>query len=242
MVVNWKSKKGKIIEYLQTSKEDFISKKSIKQFIEVNGINVTPETLNSYIKEFKVQKIIFSAGRGWYTTVEKSGSLRTESVQKVVSLLEKEYPFLEFNCWSTEQIQPFLHHLLGKHLTYVYTSRDAISNITDTLRDSGYSILENPSKKELKESISKLNIDVIVRASIEREPTNNTHFPPIEKVIIDLIYENNMGEMYSEAEIIKASQKALNSSYCDVSQLIDYANRKKIDISLLIKNPTMQEF
>lgn len=237
-----KTKKEELKAFFETSKEDFISKKTIKQFIEVNGINITFETLNSYIKEFKAQKIIYSAGRGWYTTMLKTGSLRTEPVEKIVSLLEKEYPFLEFNCWSTEQIQPYLHHLLGKHLTYIYTSRDAISNVVDTLRDNGYSVLENPSKKELKESMSKLDIDVIVRASIEREPTNKTHYSPIEKVIIDLIYENNMGEIYSEAEIINASQKALKSLYCDVSQLIDYANRKKIDISLLINNPTMQEF
>ncbi|MEA2096153.1 MAG: DUF6577 family protein [Candidatus Cloacimonadota bacterium] len=234
-----KTKKEKITEYLQTSKEYFISKKTIKQFIEVNGINVTSETLNSYIKEFKVQKIIFSAGRGWYTTVEKIGSLRTEPVQKVVSLLEKEYPFLEFNCWSTEQIQPYLHHLLGKHLTYIYTSRDAISNITDTLRDNGYSVLENPSKKEFKESISKLNINVIVRASIEREPANDTHYSPIEKVIIDLIYENNMGEMYSDAEIEEAVMIVSKTLPLDVSQLIEYAYRKDINISEILNNPTM---
>lgn len=241
MVVNWKSKKGKIIEYLQTSKEDFISKKTIKQFMEVNGINVTSETLNSYIKEFKEQKIIFSAGRGWYTTIEKTGSLRTEPVQKVVSLLEKKYPFLEFNCWSTEQIQPYFHHLLGKHLTYVYTSRDAISNITDTLRDSGYSILENPSKKELKESLSKLNIDVIVRASIEREPTSNSHYSPIEKVIIDLMYENNMGEIYSKSELLESLIKAVRACYIDVSSLEYYAYQKDVKIEKILNNPTMQE-
>lgn len=237
-----KTKKEELKDFFKTSKEYFISKKTVKEFVKNSNLKVTDETLNSYIKEFKEKKIIYSAGRGWYTTVEKIGSLRAEPVQKVVSLLEKEYPFLEFNCWNTEQIQPYLHHLLGKHLTYVYTSREAISNVTDTLRDSGYSVLENPSKNELKESIGKLNINVIVRASIEREPTNDTHYSPIEKVIIDLIYENNMGEIYSEAEIINASQKALKSLYCDVSQLIDYANRKKIDISLLINDPTMQEF
>ena len=241
MEVKLKTKKEKIIEYLQTSKEDFISKKSIKQFIEVNDINVTSETLNSYIKEFKAQKIIYSAGRGWYTTVEKTGKLRTEPVEKIVSLLEKEYPFLEFNCWSTEQIQPYLHHLLGKHLTYVYTSREAISNVVDTLRDSGYSVLENPSKNELKESISKLNIDVIVRASIEREPTNDTHYSPIEKVIIDLVYENNMGEMYSETEITEAVKRMLKALYIDVASFTYYAYQKNIEIKEMPNDPTMQE-
>jgi biotin operon repressor len=233
------TKKDEIEKFFKTSKEDFISKKSIKQFIDDNYLNISDETLNSYIKEFKEQKIIYSAGRGWYTTVEKTGSLRTEPVEKIVSLLEKKYPFLKFNCWSTEQIQPYLHHLLGKHLTYVYTSREAISNVTDTLRDSGYSILENPSKNELKESINKLNIDVIIRASIEREPVNNTHTSPIEKVIIDLIYENNMGEMYSELEIAGAIGRVYKTLYVDISQLSEYAARKDVQNFYITINPTM---
>ena len=228
------SKKSKLKSLILNIDKYYISKKDIKEKMLEEKINLTNETLNSYIKEFKNSKFIFSAGRGWYTKIEMKGVLSYKPTHNIVKKLEGKFPFLEFNCWSTEQFQPFFHHLLGKHLTFVYTSRDAISTLADFLRDRGYSVLENPSKLNYRDSLQKLNIQIVIRPSIEREPNNNSHYSPIEKAAIDFIIENNVGNICSVEELDNCIKSALRSFYTDITGLEYYASQKQIEVNKLI--------
>lgn len=233
------SNKEKLKLLINSIENDYFSKSYLRKIMNERNINIADLTLSSYIKDFKKSKLLYSAGRGWYTKIEKKGTLNNEPVRNLVDQLIKEFPFLEFSCWSTEQFQPFFHHLLGKHLTFVYTARDALSTIAAYLGDSGYSVLEKPSSKIYKESLQKRNIDIIVRPSIEREPYNNSHYSPIEKASIDFISENNAGDFCSAIELQQAINNIAKSFYIDIPLLEEYANRKLIKLTLLLDNPTM---
>lgn len=60
-----------VIEKLKNQKTYF-SYEEIKTLLEKEKIEITPSSLKSYVHELTQKKIIFDAGKGWYTTLEKT--------------------------------------------------------------------------------------------------------------------------------------------------------------------------
>ena len=49
-----------------------------------------------------------------------------------------KYPRLDFSCWSTKQVRSFMHHLLAKFVTFIYTQWEAMEPMGDLLESEGY--------------------------------------------------------------------------------------------------------
>ncbi len=215
-----------IIDKLKQARKYF-SYADIKTLLEKEEINITLSSLKSYVFEQVKNKVIFDAGKGWYSSIEKPFELNIKPVQKIIKVIKEKLPLLPFSCWSTEQLNSFTHHLLSKFIIFVYTDSDYISNTAEILRNSGYNVYENPNKAEIEKSFRITEKTVVLLPSIKKQPQANNNCAPIEKMLIDFLMENRHYKIMENSEAEAVVVNAVNSDRINISRAFSYAKERK---------------
>jgi len=78
---------------------------SVRAWLDLRKLHCPPATLNRYLHGFTRTGLVFSAGRGWYSSLARTFTLDGEPVASLVQELTKAFPLVEFSCWSTEQVK-----------------------------------------------------------------------------------------------------------------------------------------
>lgn len=200
-----------------------------------NEKTVDPKSLKQYMHELIDETVIYSAGRGWYSTIEQEFEVNTEPVSDIISVLEKKFPLLDFTCWSTMQINPFMHHLLGKFVTFVHVDRDLMPSVFDFLRDSDYEIYLNPTRREAKKSYSVSEQNIVIRPTITKAPIKE-HTAKIEKILVDLYIERDVFQIMNPAEFREMAERLISTARIVISELISYAKHRKVKLEDIFGN------
>ena len=197
---------------------------------ETAGEKVPEATLKTYLSQFMDSGLIFDAGKGWYSTLAAPLVLPSERVQAIVRYLTDNLPLLTISCWSTEQINPFLHHLLSKFVTLVYTERDAMTAAGEVLKDAGYDVLVNPGKAEIDKFYPRTEHPVIVRPSVTKEPEASHGYAPPEKLLVDFLFENIRLNMVEPSEAEQVVANAVRAGRVNMAGLLSYAKRRDVAV------------
>ena len=208
---------------------DYFSYDAVKTHLaKVAETKVPDSTLKTYLSQFVGSGVLFDAGKGWYSNLPDRLELSFEPVQKITELLSEQFPLLDVSCWSTEQINPFMHHLLSRFVTFVYTDPDALETVGDALSDAGHTVLVNPGKSEIEKFYGKIEQPVILRAAGSKEPAAVSGIAPPEKLLVDLLLENNKFFIMEPAEAENVMHAAIRSGRVNFAALLSYAKRKRV--------------
>ncbi len=175
---------------------------------------------------------IFDAGRGWYSTIDTPFVPQYESIKGIVKQVGKQFPQLPFSLWSTEQLQPFAHHLMSHFTTILYTETDAISAITEFLQSRKHTVFSNPKQAEVEKYVAATNRRIIVRPLVTKEPIEG-HYATIEKILIDLFLEKDRLFLMDRAEYKRIFETIIFSKRIIMGRLFGYAERRKINTLLV---------
>lgn len=200
----------------------------VKKLLIEKNIQVTNSTLKTYLHAFTKEKILFDAGKGWYSSIEKPFRLDKEPVKEIISIINRELPLLFFSCWSTEQLNSFTHHILSKFITFVYTDSDYIRNTVEKLDGVGFSVYDNPTKAEIEKFFKTSEKTVVLRPSIIKQPESRDSFSLIEKTLVDFLVENRKIRIMESSEADRVVRKAINSGRVNISSLLSYAKRREM--------------
>jgi hypothetical protein len=206
----------------------YFSYRQINDLLLNKEITATKATLKSYILNAVKSDIIFDAGKSWYSGIEKRFSLNTGPLEKILETLENKLPLILFSSWSTEQLNSFTHHVLSKHVIFVYIESDYIRSASDVLRSAGYTVYENPYQSEIDGLFEISGKTVMVLPAITKQPTTGGNAAPIEKIIVDFLIENRKMKIMEEFEAKKVVKYAVNSGRINVASMISYAKRRKL--------------
>lgn len=209
---------------------------SIRLLLTEKNVHVERETLNRYVCELGSELKICSAGRGWYSAIEQEFRLNSEPVTEIVLSLEQQFPFLEYTCWSTQQINRFMHHILAKYVQFVFTERDAMASVFDYLNDAGYDSYLNPTRREADKSFSVSEKTVVIRPNVTKSPIQG-HMAPIEKILVDLSIELKALPLMDQSEFRGMCQNLVTSERVVMSELLSYARRRKVALEDLFEDP-----
>ena len=136
--------KESIIDYAKDKYYFHIN--DLKKYFTEKRIKFEEDTLKKYLYLLKKNKVIYPAGRGWYSNIQKEFELNIEPTEKIIKLLIEKFPLLEFSCWCTEQLKGFFHHLPSQFVTFIYNDKDFLSTLKDFLTEHYYNVYLNPSK------------------------------------------------------------------------------------------------
>ena len=165
----------------------YYTTEAIKAWLQKRKLRCPPVTLNRYLHEFTRAGLIFSAGRGWHSSLATPFTLNREPVSSLVQELNKTFPLVEFSCWSTEQIKGAMHHLLSRFVTFVNVEADSMESIWEHLRDAGWDAWLNPRGTEAARFAVRERTLVVRRES--RKSPSKEPFASIEKLLVELCFE-----------------------------------------------------
>ena len=208
-----------------TAQQKYFTLASIRQWLRNRKLVCPPETLRGYLHEFTRQGAIFSAGRGWYSTLSKQFVLDREPVSSLVQQLNQTFPLLEYSCWSTEQIRTYGHHLLARFVTFVHTDRDAMSSVFEFLRNQGYDAHLNP-RGQAARGFTVRERTIVVRPRVTTQPAEK-HFTTIEGILVDLFVESKALAVLDQGEYFRTLHNLVEQSRISMGSLVTYATQRK---------------
>ncbi len=224
-----RASKTEILDILKSfsAKYNYFSLNQIRKHLASLELNYADITVKKYLELLKVQKQIFSAGRGYYSTIPNEIILNDEELDNLGKLIKDKFPFLKYSLWSTKIISFAFHHLQNKFFTFIYSDKDALIYLRDFLTEQNYSVYLNPSKNDFDKNIVLKNGSLILRGSITR--TKNVHYTSsIEKILIDLYIEKDRLSLIDASEYGRVFENIIKSYRINISSLLDYAERRKI--------------
>ena len=221
---------------LQESSERFryISLAWIREHLAQGGRVVSPTTLRGYLSEAMANGEIHSAGRGWYSALATPAALDAGVTAEFRALLAKRFPLLPHYVWSTRQINPWLHHTLGKETLFAHVQNDAIADVTAFLRQEGWTVMVNPTKKTGTDFLA--GDRVVVLRGVRRE-IGTSNEPSVERVLIDLFLENRRLGFMDESDRREAPRGLISAMRVDMGLLVNRLNKHASSMKALIGTP-----
>lgn len=211
----------------------YFSMVELRAWLTRRRIPWSATTLNSYLHTFTNEGTVHDAGRGWYSTLVQPLTLDREHIAPVVALIEKEFPFLSFAVWSTQQINPWMHHLLSKFVIFVHVEQEGVGVVWELLRDAGYDAYRDPTKKEAKKSFSVRENTVVVRAGGPSQAPVDGHFARPEKLLVDLADELPKLPLMDTGEYVMLLSSMATSGRLEINAMLNYSLRKRMKSKFL---------
>lgn len=215
----------------------YFSYAAIKAAVAKEGITLKDKSLKNYLTAAVEQKIIHGAGRGWYSRLSDPVALDTKSLQPMVRVIGKALPLLDFTVWSTGQANPWMHHLIGKPVTFVNAPTDALEAVGDLLKDKGCDVWVHPTGKD-KRRFSAGENTVVLRPLVSRAPANG-HFAPVEAMVVDLFMEVKALGLMDRTEFHGMVGSLLGSGLVPMGAMVDYIKRRKLKVPDVLSYHTM---
>ena len=188
-------------------------------------------TLHCYLAEWKKQKKIFSAGRGWYSDIAQPLQLDSSELEKYVSFLNGAFPLLEFKCWSTRQLTNFHQHLPLRFSTFIYVDRYSMTDVADALKEK---MPEEPvfiqpilkSGRSLPGDGSRI---VIRSLSYDDQQTPESFILSPEAVLVDYAIESERLMLIDSTEFRMVFENILQTGRINISALLRRISHRKTE-------------
>ncbi len=216
------------------AKAPYFSIDAVRKWLADQKMSYKPDTVKSYLSRQQRAGKIFDAGRGWYSSIEEPYQLDTAPVKELVDILGRQFPLLEFACWSTAQLNDILRHQLSRHINLIYVERDAIESVSSFLRAKGFHAFANPGKREIEKFFS-IEGNTIVVLPLTSESPEAGHFASFEKIVVDVVSDLRTFKVINIQEFAEHVRKLIKSYRIDIAILKRYATRRKTDIGPLLK-------
>ncbi len=200
---------------------------TLRAWLDGARVKWSAATLNRYMTELTDSGFVWNAGRGWYSFVSNVIELDAEPLAGILQALKERFPLLDFACWSTQQVNPYMHHLLGKYVTFVHVPRDAMASVYDSLRGLRYACHLNPTKREAQKTFSVEDKTVVIRPLLSKMPVKDRTLKA-EGILVDLFIELDSLPLLDKEEFRGMATRMISANRVDFAELASYAERRGI--------------
>jgi hypothetical protein len=159
--------------------------------------------------------------------LETPAVLDPEATAPLREALAKRFPFLPHFVWSTRQVNPWMHHLLGKFVLFVNVESGGEDDVAAFLRNEGWSVIVNPTAKTAKD-FAPGERSVVIRGI--RRPFDPATEPRVETVLVDLMLENSRLRLMDETERQEMSRKLVTTHRVEIASLLARLRKHRVDL------------
>lgn len=209
----------------------YFSYRGVKQALGDSPLAAKPALLREYLSEAMERKVVHDAGRGWYSSLKTPVTLDAVATAQLRSTLEKRFPFLPHYVWSTGQLNPWMHHLLGKFVQFVHVESGDEADVAAFLRKEGWSVIVNPTAKRAVD-FAPDERSVVIRGI--RRPFDPAAEPRVENVLVDLMLENARLSLMDEGERREMSRKLVTTQRVEMARLLARLGKHHLDLTGLV--------
>jgi len=206
---------------------EYIKKSHYSDLVGViKETGLSNQVTKNYLQVLKSEGVIFSAGRGVYSSVAEEFRFEEKSrVAEIRQLLKKQYPDLDFLIWNTLYFQPYYHHQQTHNITFVEVEADAIRPVADSIsRDYRFITVEKASR------VAPKNFDItrdpiVVKLLIKGSPRKG-HTPTLEKMLVDLFVIKDKYSTMTDGDYWELWRSIDELFRVNVSALVAYAKSR----------------
>jgi hypothetical protein len=209
----------------------YFSFQMVRKALGDTPLAAKPALLREYLSEAMEKKVIHDAGRGWYSSLETPAVLDPEATAPLRGSLAKRFPFLPHFVWSTQQVNPWMHHLLGKSVYFVQVESDGEDDLAAFLRNEGWNVIVNPTAKTARD-FAPGERSVVIRGI--RRPFDPATEPRVETVLVDLMLENSRLRLMDEGERQEMSHKLVTTHRVEMAGLLARLGKHRLDLAGLV--------
>lgn len=209
----------------------YFSFSMVRKSVGGSPLAAKPALLREYLSEAMAGQVIHDAGRGWYSSLGTPAVLDPEATALLRDALAKRFPFLPHYVWSTRQLNPWMHHLLGKFVQFVQVESGGEDDVAAFLRNEGWSVAVNPTAKTARD-FAPGERSVVIRG-IRRlfDPATE---PRVETVLVDLMLENSRLRLMDEGERQGMSRKLVTTHRVEMAGLLARLGKHRLDLAGLV--------
>lgn len=202
----------------------YFSLDRVRNHLNQQNVKLTDHVLREYVSEAMQRGTIHDAGRGWYSAIPLEAVLDQALAAPLKTLLKNQFPFLPFYVWTSQQLNPWMHHLLGKSVHFVTVESDGSDELAEFLEREGWRVLLNPTKSGTSPALD--NQTAVIRG-VRREIDMEAE-PRIETVLIDLALENARLHLMDEAERQEMTRNLVVNNRVEISGMLTRLKNHKL--------------
>lgn len=228
------NKKSQIVSHIKENRYC-----SLNEIVKLTGL--ARGTAVKYLQQLKSEKIIFSAGRGFYTSVSRDFVYPKNSrVSKLSQIIRKKFPSLDFVAWNTLYFQPYYHHQQAHNITFIEVEYDGLEPVLDAVSRFYRYVFVDTKSKEIPAGFDITKDPVIVRRIISRSPRKG-NAPGVEKMLVDLFAVKNKYGIMSDADYWQLWETIFSLYRINIPELLDYTSRRR-NIKILFPQMTENKY
>jgi len=215
-------------------RQAYFSHTAIQKAVNEAELQIPDEVLNVYLTQAVKQGLIHDAGRGMYSRLSEPVKLDLQPVAKLIKALEKAFPLLDFNVWSTAQLNPWMHHLIAQPVAFVYAAKEALESVADLLREKGWEVSVNPGKHAAPKEVRPSEKMVVLRPLHSKQPPPLGHQSAVEQVLVELAVEAEELSLMDQSEVAGASRSIVNAGLVQVPQMLRFADFRRVVLPIFV--------
>lgn len=209
----------------------YISHAAVRAALGASPLATKAGLLREYLSEAMAKKVIYDSGRAWYSSLSSPAVFATKVTAPLRTKLGKRFPFLPHYVWSTQQVNPWMHHLLGKFVNFVYVESGGEDDVAAFLRKEGWEVIVNPTASSARDFAPGLRSAVVRGIRRTFDPLAE---PRVETVLVDLMLENRRLHLMDEGERQEMTRKLVTTHRVAMAILIARLGKHRLDLAGLV--------
>ena len=222
-----------------------IAKNDLRSFYRVHTQDFSEQFFRRVLYALEREQILIPLGSGMYVFKEREVNKRkflhspSKELSSIHQILQKTFPYLDYLCWETRILHEFMTHQPGQNTIVVEAEKDACESVFNRLMEkyTGRVFLD-PTRSLMENYVLPQASPIIVLPLISESPRttrNKIYFPKLEKILVDILVDENIFFAFQGAELSYIYENAFNAYWLNQRTMFRYARRRKAE-------KTLQEF
>lgn len=160
-------------------------------------------------------------------TKEEYVPVYSDTAARLIRLVSKKYPYVQFTVFETVLMNEFLNHLIAQNTVFLQVEKESSIYIFRFLQEQGIqNVMYKPEKKDFNLYWSKdcvIITDLISEAPIR---IDSPHSIMLEKMLVDMSADKLIAATFSKAELPDVCEQAQSKYLLDKVRMLRYARRR----------------
>ena len=214
-----------------------IAKNELRNFYRIRTQDFNEQFFRRVLYALEKEQILVPLGAGMYAfkgqEVNKRKFLHSPSkeLSSIHQILQKTFPYLDYLCWETRILHEFTTHQPGQNIIVVEAEKEACESVFNRLMEKYIGrVFLNPTRSLMENYVLPQASPIIVLPLISESPRmahNKIYFPKLEKILVDILVDENIFFTFQGAELSNIYENAFNTYWLNQRTMFRYARRRK---------------
>lgn len=223
-------------------KEDVVTYDKIVEFYKSYEKDVKTGTIKKRIYSLKKKNVIYDFKKGYYKfynskSKEKFSINLTENLLlvQIQKYLKELYPYAKTSIWDTKIVHDFMVHQPFESLCVLEVENEILNSVYHRMTYDGYNVYLCNNPKSIENLIYKSDMIILKRLTKDAPliDIGVAVIPKVEKVLIDLFYEDRLYITYQGKELQNIFNGIMDKYMINWTTLYRYARNRRVKERLI---------